>query len=150
MGEIRVRVKLTNAADDALNRVRKVGKMKVRIFEGDALVVPGAVRSVIPEVVLNKLGVGTRGKRIAGYSDGQTESVSISGGIIFDVLGRDTIEDALVLGDEILIGQSVLEKLDIVADRPGQRLIPNPKHPDRPICMVGRRPSRSAGVARQF
>jgi hypothetical protein len=139
MGEIRVKVKLVNASDDALNRARKLAKKKVRTFEVEAVVDMGAVRSVIPSHVLEKLGVGTRGTRTAGYADGRTESVAVSGGIIFDVMGRDTIEETLVLGDEVLIGQTVLEKLDLLADCAGRRLIPNPKHPDQPVSMVRRR-----------
>ena len=95
MGEIRVKVKLTNAADEAMNRARKLSKKKVRTYEADAVVDTGAVRSVIPAHVLEKLGVGTRGTRVAGYADGRTEAVGISGGIIFDVMGRDTIEEAI-------------------------------------------------------
>lgn len=139
MGEIRVKVKLTNASDEALNRARKLAKKKVRIYEADAVVDTGAVRSVIPAHVLEKLGVGTRGTRVAGYADGRTESVGLSGGIIFDVAGRDTIEEALVLGDEVLIGQTVLEKLDLLADCANQCLVPNPRHPDQPVSMVRRR-----------
>jgi hypothetical protein len=139
MGEIRVRVKLTNATDEALNRARKLPKKKVRTYETDAVVDTGAVRSVIPAHVLEMLGVGTRGTRVAGYADGRTEPVAISGGIIFDVLGRDTIEEALVLGDEVLIGQTVLEKLDLLADCANQRVVPNPAHPDQPVSKVRRR-----------
>jgi hypothetical protein len=39
----------------------------------------------------------------------------------------------------VLIGQTVLEKLDLLADCAGRRLIPNPKHPDQPVSMVRRR-----------
>jgi predicted aspartyl protease len=139
VGEIRVTVKLTNAADEAQNRARKLAKKKVRTYEAEAVVDTGAVRSVIPAHVLDKLGVGTRGTRVAGYADGRTEQVGISGGIIFDILGRDTIEEALVLGDEVLIGQTVLEKLDLLADCTNRRLVPNPAHPDQPVSMIRRR-----------
>ena len=61
MGEIRIKVKLSNASDDALNRSRKLAKKKIRTYEADAVVDRGAVRSVIPAHVLEKLGVGTRG-----------------------------------------------------------------------------------------
>jgi predicted aspartyl protease len=138
MGEIRVKVKLTNAADEALNRARKLAKKKVRSFEAEAVVDTGAVRSVIPSHVLEKLGVGYRKCRV-GSADGRIGSVAVSGGIIFALMDRDTIEEALVLGDEVLIGQTVLEKLDLLADYAGQKLVPNPKHPDHPISMVRRR-----------
>jgi hypothetical protein len=45
----------------------------------------------------------------------------------------------MVLGDEVLIGQTVLEKLDLMADCAGQRLVPNPDHPDQPVSKVRRR-----------
>ncbi|HET6573446.1 MAG TPA: hypothetical protein VFG68_07580 [Fimbriiglobus sp.] len=139
MGEIRVKVKLTNASDETRHRAKKLAKKKIRTYEADAVVDTGAVRSVVPPYVLEKLGVGIRGNRVAGYADGRTETVGITEGIIFDVMGRDTIEEALVLGDEVLIGQTVLEKLDLFADCVGQRLVPNPAHPDQPVSKVRRR-----------
>ncbi len=41
-----------------------------------------------------------------------------------------------MLGDEVLIGQTVLEKLDLFVDGQRQRLVPNPAHPDQPITKV--------------
>jgi predicted aspartyl protease len=136
MGEIRVKVLLTNATDDALHRRKKLAKKAVRRYEADAMVDTGAVRSVIPQHVLSALGLVTRGDRVAEYADGRTESVGVSEPIIFDLMGRDTIEEALVLGDEVLIGQTVLEKLDLLADCAGRRLVPNPAHPDQPVSKV--------------
>jgi predicted aspartyl protease len=136
MGEIRVKVVLTNSVDEALNRRRKLKKSAVRRYEADALVDTGAVRSVIPAHVMQALGVMSRGNRVAEYADGRTETVAVTEPIIFDVLGRDTLEEALVLGDEVLIGQTVLEKLDLLADCQGRRLVPNPAHPDQPVSKV--------------
>jgi hypothetical protein len=45
-----------------------------------------------------------------------------------------------VLGDEVLIGQTVLGKLDLLADGANQRVLPNPAHPDQPVSKV--KPSR--------
>ena len=136
MGEIRVKVILTNSTDEALHRRRKLKQSAIRRFEADALVDTGAVRSVIPTHVMEKLGVMARGQRMAEYADGRKESVGITEPIIFDILGRDTLEEALVLGDEVLIGQTVLEKLDLHADCANRRLVPNPAHPDQPVSKV--------------
>ncbi len=136
MGEIRVKVMLTNSTDEALNRRRKLKKSSIRRFEADALVDTGAVRSVIPVHVMEKLGVLERGQRVAEYADGRKETVGVTEPIIFDILGRDTLEEALVLGDEVLIGQTVLEKLDLLADCANRRLVPNPAHPDQPVSKV--------------
>ena len=136
MGEIRVKVKLTNLQDETKHRHGEMAKADVRIYEADAMVDTGAVRSAIPAHVLEKLGIGIRGTRVAEYADGRKETVGISEGIIFDLLGRDTLEEALILGDEVLIGQTVLGKLDLLADCANRRLLPNPAHPDQPVSKV--------------
>jgi clan AA aspartic protease len=136
MGEIRVKVLLTNSVDEALHRRKKIKKSAVRQYEADALVDTGAVRSVIPAHVMQALGVMSHGNRVAEYTDGRTESVAITEPIVFDVMGRDTLEEAMVLGDEVLIGQTILEKLDLLADCANRRLIPNPAHPDQPVTKV--------------
>lgn len=136
MGEIRVKVKITNAVDDTLARAGQLAPEQVRSYDADAMVDTGAVRTVIPAHVMQRLGVRERGQRVAEYADGRKESVMITGALIIDILGRDTVEEALVLGDEVLIGQTVLEKLDLLADCANRRLIPNPAHPDQPVSKV--------------
>lgn len=136
MGEVRIKVKLTNALDDALFRRGQLAKDEMRVYEADALVDTGAVRSVIPTHVVEKLDVGIRGNRVAEYADGRKESVGLTEPVLFDLMGRDTVEEALVLGDEVLIGQTVLEKLDLLVDCANQRVIPNPAHPDQPVTKV--------------
>jgi hypothetical protein len=42
----------------------------------------------------------------------------------------------LVLADEAIIGQTVLEKIDMRVDCVNQRLIPNPARPDQPVSKV--------------
>ncbi len=136
MGEIRIKVRLTNAMDEALARRGRLPIGDVRAYEADALVDTGAVRSVIPVHLLERLGLERRGERVAEYADGRKETVGVTEPIIFEMLGRDTLEEALVLGDEVLIGQTVLEKLDLLADCQGRRLVPNPAHPDQPVTKV--------------
>lgn len=136
MGEVRAKVKLTNAVDEALARRGQLPANQIRTYEADALVDTGAVRTVIPVQVLRQLGLDTRGQRIAEYADGRQESVGVTEPVIIEVLGRDTMDEALVLGDEVLIGQTVLEKLDLLPDCANRRLIPNPAHPDQPVSKV--------------
>src|SRR5665213_3714103 len=71
MGEIRVKVLLTNWMDEALQRRKKLKKDQVRRYEADALVDTGAVRSVIPAHVMERLGLMSRGQRVAEYADGR-------------------------------------------------------------------------------
>ena len=136
MGEVRVTVKLTNASDEVLRRQHKLPERKVRTYEAQALVDTGAVRTVIPPEVVKRVGVGIRGQRVAEYADGRKESVGVTEPLLVEIMGRDTVEEALVLGDEVLIGQTVLEKLDLHVDCANQRVIPNPAHPDQPVTKV--------------
>ena len=41
-----------------------------------------------------------------------------------------------MLGDEVIIGQTVLGKLDLLVDCANRRLAPNPAHPDQPVTKV--------------
>lgn len=136
VGEIRAKVRLTNAGDDERARAGEIPAESVRAYEADALVDTGAVRSVVPAHVRERLGVGVRGRRVAEYADGRKDAVDVTGPIVFELLGRDTLEEALVLGDEVRIGRTVLEKLDLLAGRQGRRLVPNPAHPDQPVTKV--------------
>src|SRR5947209_14788799 len=110
MGEVRAKVRLTNALDDELRRQGKLPKDEVRSYEADALVDTDAVRCVLPPHVVEKIGATIRGQRVAEYADGRRDTVGVTGPILVDIQGRDTLEEALVLGDEVLIGQTVLEK----------------------------------------
>ena len=136
MGAIRVPVGLTNAVDAALARRGLLPADEVRMYQCTALVDTGAIRSVIPVHVLQNLGLQTWGQRVAEDADGRQEAVGVSEPLVFNVLGRETLEEALVLGDEVLVGQTVLDKLDLLADCADQRLVPNPAHPDQPVSTV--------------
>lgn len=136
MGEIRAKVRLTNAADEALARRGLLAADAVRVYHADAMIDTGAVRTVIPVHVMEQLGLEARGQRVAEYADGRKESVDVTEAVVIELLGRDTLEEALVLGDEVLVGQTVLEKLDLLADCANRRVFPNPAHPDQPVTKV--------------
>jgi clan AA aspartic protease len=136
MGEVRTKAILINALDEALARRGQITSDQIRKYEADALVDIGAVRCVLPSHVVQKLGLDIRGQRVAEYADGRKETVDVTESVIVDIGGRDTLEEALVLGDEVLIGQTVLEKLDLLVNCYEQKLVPNPAHPDQPVTKV--------------
>ncbi|MBI2266286.1 MAG: clan AA aspartic protease [Armatimonadetes bacterium] len=136
MGEVRVQVRLINAVDEARARQGELSKDKIRQQLTDAVVDTGSVHLVIPPQVMSILGLSARGRRVAEYADGRKEPVDVTEPLVVDINGRDTIEEALVLGDEVLIGQTVLEKLDLLVDCSSRRLVPNPAHPDQPVTKV--------------
>ncbi|MGB7414544.1 MAG: hypothetical protein WA902_10080 [Thermosynechococcaceae cyanobacterium] len=136
MGEVRVRVRLTNAVDEELVKRGLLNPDKLRSCEAEALIDTGAVRTVLPETIVSKLGLSIRGQQIAKYANASEERIDVTGPVIIEIEGRETIEATLVTGDIVLIGQTVLETLDFWVDCKNQRLIPNPDHPDQAILRV--------------
>jgi predicted aspartyl protease len=136
MGEVRVKVKLTNALDTMLAQRGQLPADQVRVYEAEALVDTGSVRCMVPPHVLQSLGLSSMGRRVAEYADGRLEAVDLTEPFILHVHGREELETALVLGDEVLVGQTALEKLDLLVDCANNQLIPNPAHPDQPVSKV--------------
>ncbi len=136
MGEVRVKVKLTNAGDEIMVRRGLLTADKIRSYEADALVDKGAVRSVLPIHVVQRLGLATVGKTRATYANDLTEDVDITEVVGIDINGRRTTEETLVLGSEVLIGQTVLESLDLLVDCISHSVVPNPAHPDQPVIKI--------------
>ncbi|MCY2991355.1 MAG: clan AA aspartic protease [Planctomycetota bacterium] len=136
MGEVRVKVSLANAVDQGMVRRGNLRPTEVRVYEADALVDTGAVRCVLPSHVVQRLGLARVGQRVAEYADGRLEAVDLTEPFTLTVMGREELEDAMVLGDEVIIGQTALEKLDLVVDCAGRRLAPNPAHPDQPVSKI--------------
>jgi clan AA aspartic protease len=136
MGEVRATVRLTNAADLVLVRRNLMRVEDVRSLEADALIDTGAVSLVIPPALVERLGLGRAFKQVAQYADGRLEEVDVTDAVRVELMWRQTDENALVLGDEVIVGQTVLEKLDLLVDCGRRRLLPNPAHPDQPVLKV--------------
>jgi len=134
LGEVRVKVKLTNAVDEALVRRGLLTADKIRRYEADALVDTGAVRSVLPIHVVHGLAIVDKAR--ATYANDAAEDVDVTEMVGITLLGRRTTEETLVLGSEVLIGQTVLESLDLQVDCTNHRVIPNPAHPDQPVIKI--------------
>ncbi len=136
MGEVRVKVRITNSTDLALARRGKLSESEVRFYDADAMVDTGAVQTVMPNDVVEILGLQTPEKRGVEYADGRKEIVPVTEAILVEIGHRRTNDEALVLGDEVLIGQTILEKLDLHVDCANQKVIPNPAHPDQAVTKV--------------
>jgi len=57
MGEVRVKARLVNAVDEELVRRNMLKPEEIRVYQADALVDTGAVRSVLPSYVVERLGL---------------------------------------------------------------------------------------------
>lgn len=136
MGAIRVEVQLTNAIDEALVNRGLLAPHLLREYVAQALVDTGALTLVIPKSVVSQLGLRIRGQQVARYANGFEEPIGVTEPVKIVCQGRQTSVEALVVGDEILIGQVVLELLDLLPDCKNQRLISNPNNPDYPVAII--------------
>ncbi len=136
MGEVRVKVKLINAFDEKLARNGQISIEQIRVYEADALIDSGAVSSVLPIYVVQKLGLDLVRKERAEYANGSAEDVEVTEPVGLEILGRRVTEETLVLGDEVLVGQTALKRMDLLIDCANRRLFPNPAHPDQPVLKI--------------
>ncbi len=136
MGELRVKVKLTNAVDEILVNRGLLNPNQLRVHETQALVDTGTVRTVLPMAIVQQLGLRIRSQQTAKYTDGRAEKIGLTEAVIIEIQKRETTEATLVMGNEVLIGKTALITLDLMVDSKNQCLIPNPKHPNYPIFRI--------------
>jgi clan AA aspartic protease len=136
MGEVRVTVTITNAIDAGNSRRGLITKDQIRSATVEAVVDTGAVRSCIPVDLKEKLGLETIRHINAQMANGQTEGVELTEAAYIDIMDRVATESFVVLGGEVLIGQTALESTDLLVDCNRQRVITNPDHPNSAIIRI--------------
>ena len=130
MGKTLVKVKMWNVMDE-----ERVEKGEVEPLEIEAQIDNGATTPVLPPQVAKKLNLKKTGEARVRYADERREKREIVMGLRIAVMGRDTVCRAIVEPKRKipLIGQIVLEDLDLWIDSKNGRLIPNPESPDMPL-----------------
>ena len=131
MGEVVVRVRLSNAWDEECVRRGVATEDQIRSCDVDAIVDTGCTRSVISRGVAERLGLSLVDNAVGNLADGSTVSASICSSIQFEIMGRRTAEEAYVMGDDVLIGQTTLEATDLLVDCKEQTL--RGKHAEGPL-----------------
>ncbi len=136
MGEVKVQVKLSNGIDLGMFRRGLISREEVRSVNVEAVVDTGAVRSCLPIDLMEKLGLQVVRHINAQMANDQTQSVAVTEGVDMEILDRLVTEAFLVLGSEVLIGQTALEATDLLVDCNRQQVIPNPAHPNSAVIRI--------------
>jgi clan AA aspartic protease len=136
MGQVHVRVLLTNYREALFARLGQLDTNQVHRYETEALIDTGAVRSAIPAAVADRLGLMRLRRTDVQYADGRIEEVDMTEVFTVEILGRQTETAAMVLGEHILIGVTVLEELDLMVDCHRNRLVPYQGTPDQPVFRI--------------
>ncbi len=136
MSQVRVTVKLTNAIDEGLISRGLLAPSLLRECQTLALVSTEALTLVIPPEIVEQLGLRLQYRQTDSSVNGHGQTIAITEPVTIICFGRQTTVEALVIGDEVLIGQVVLRLLDLLPDWQNQRLIPNPNNPNYSVASV--------------
>ena len=136
MSQVHVRVVLTNYREEVMARLGQLTPEQIHRYETEALIDTGAFQSVLPPAVAERLGLLRLDRTMAQMANGATSEVDISEVFTVEIMGRRAREDAMIMGTHVLLGVTVLEKLDLLVDTRGGRLVPNAGTWDQPVFRV--------------
>ena len=138
MGEILVDIELENPGDRRLFEEGYRREKDVRRTTVQAVADTGAVMLALAEDTVDRLGVKVVGSAAFTYADGQQHERPIAGPLTVRIGDRWTSTNCVVVptGADALVGQVVMETLDLVADCVRQTLGPRPESPDRPLLRL--------------
>ena len=138
MGEIVASMKLENAEDRGVVRRGLRDESTVRRATVDGVVDTGAVMLMLPEDIVSRLGLETRSEVVVTYANEYRETRQVAGPVTVQIGDRFMNADCVIgpPSSEPLIGQIVLEALDLVADCANRTLGPRPESPDRPLLKL--------------
>lgn len=138
MGEVKVELELENALDRERIRLGQISEQQVRLARVQALVDSGAVMLVLPQDLVEALGLREVGKAIVTYADERREERPLAGIVTVRVGNRTTSLNCVVgpPNSEPVLGHVVLETMDLLVDCTQQKLVPRPESPFLPLLKL--------------
>ena len=138
MGEVRALLVLENQSDRILAEAGHLDSSRVRRVELDALVDTGAVMTLVPQDVVETLGLRLDGQIIVTLAN--EEKIELSRARLLSLsFGERQMDTDCLVGPprcEPLLGQLVLERLDLIADPLKRTLLPRPESPFLPSLKL--------------
>ena len=138
MGEIVVDIELENVGDRESAEDGELPEADVRRITIPAIADTGAMMLALPEDIVSQIGARPAGSIATTYADGRRGELPVAGPLIVRIGERWMSTECVVLpqGTDALVGQLVMERLDLVADHVAQTLHPRPESPDRPLMRL--------------
>lgn len=138
MGAVHVTIDLENTNDADNADAGLVPPGSIRRYSTRSLVDTGAVMLVLPEDVVDHLGLKRRGKTVVSFDDERKVDWDLAGPVTVRVGNRQGIFECLVgpPTSEPLFGQILLERLDLLIDPLHQQLTVRPESPLLPMLSV--------------
>jgi clan AA aspartic protease len=138
MGEIKVQIELENGADRYWFLKKRIQKEEIRQYQMDAIVDTGAVMLALPQEVVEELGLEAARTVVVTYADERKDERPVAGPVIIKI-GKRFMNTDCIVGpplSEALIGQVILEELDLIPDCQNQTLSPRPESPIYPSLKM--------------
>ena len=138
LGEIGIDVDLENPFGRVLFDRGHEAESGIRRARVEDVVDTGAVMSMPPRNVVERLGLATQRTARVRYTEERSEEREMAGPLAIRIGDRFMNTDCIVgppSGDP-LIGRTVLAALDLVADRANRALAPRPESPDYPLLNL--------------
>ena len=106
--------------------------------EINSLVDTGATFMCVTEEIALQLGFDTTevSQQVVTLADGHQRKVPKIAPIEISFQNRSYVTEAVVLGNEPLLGVIPLEAMDLIVDLRQQMLIVNPQHPNYPVALA--------------
>ena len=106
--------------------------------EVNSLVDTGATFMCVTEEIALQLGFDTTevSQQVVTLADGHQRKVPKIAPIEISFQNRSYVTEAVVLGNEPLLGVIPLEAMDLIVDLRQQMLIVNPQHPNYPVALA--------------
>lgn len=138
MGEIKIKIELENFGDKYMFLKKKIAKEEIRRYEMEAIVDTGAVMLALPQDVVEELGLEVFRTVVVTYADERKEERPVAGTVTIKIGKRFMNTDCIVgpPASEALIGQVILEELDLIPDCQKQTLTPRPESPIYPSLKM--------------
>jgi clan AA aspartic protease len=126
MGKVIEKIKITNLLDST------------KSVEVEAVIDTGATMFVLPQNLVDELGLKKIRDAKVKYANNKVESKWVYGAVSIELKGRTGIFEVLAeeTGSQPLVGQIILEALDLIVEPTTRTLIPNPRSPEMPMVEI--------------
>ena len=136
MGEIRTEVRLENEGDREHFLRGGCDESDIRQTTVEGIIDTGALTLMLPQNVVERLGLRNKGTAFVSYADERRDERPLAGPVSVRIGNRTMVTDCIVGPplSEPLIGQVVLERLDLIADCTNRTV--TPRFPDYPLLKL--------------
>lgn len=138
MGITYAEIELIRSDDLALMRAGFLREEQISRLNVRALVDSGASMLAIPESIKSQLNLAKVDEQQAELADGTVINMEVVGPVEIRFENRKAIVTALVIPgeSEVLLGAIPMQAMDVLIDPKNERLIVNPKSPDKARMLL--------------